>query len=452
MDDPSAAPPTTGLYPGAPTRAPRRRRSNRRTILLVLVVVVVAGLAAFGLKTCASKGSGARGARPVTTVGVAKAALGDVPIQLDALGTVTPLATVNVTSRIAGMLTRVAFKEGQMVRAGQLLAEVDERPYVIALEQAQGQLLRDQAALDNAKLLLERDRTLLSEDSIAKQDVDTQAATVKQDQGVVKIDQAGVDSAKLNLVYCRITAPVSGRVGLRQVDVGNYVAGGSSNTLAVITQLDPIDVLFTVPETQEPQITQRTRTGALLPVTALDRTGGTVLAQGLLSTLDNQIDVTTGTVKAKARFANPSGTLFPNEFVNVRILVNTLTGVVTIPAAAVRHGPKGDFVWILQPDHTAHMQLVQVGPSQGEVASINSGVTAGQTVITEGGDRLREGAPVALPGQRPPAGGWGGRFGGRGGKGGHHRRPGGPGGPPGGYGGGPPGGGGGPPGGGGGGG
>ena len=402
MDDPSAAPPTTGLYPGAPTRAPRRKPSNRRTILLVLAVIVVAGLAAFGLKTCASKGAGPRGARPVTTVGVAKAALGDVPIQLDALGTVTPLATVNVTSRIAGMLTHVTFKEGQMVRAGQLLAEVDERPYVIALEQAQGQLLRDQAALDNARLLLARDRTLLSEDSIAKQDVDTQAATVKQDEGVVKIDQAGVDSAKLNLIYCRITAPVSGRVGLRQVDVGNYVAGGASNTLAVITQLDPIDVLFTVPETQEPQITQRTRTGALLPVTALDRSGGTVLAQGLLSTLDNQIDTTTGTVKAKARFANPAGTLFPNEFVNVRILVNPLTKVVTTPASAVRHGPKGDFVWILQPDHTAHMQMVQVGPSQGEVASITSGVTTGQTVITEGGDRLREGAPVALPGQRPP--------------------------------------------------
>ena len=347
-----------------------------------------------------------------------------MPIQLDALGTVTPLATVNVTSRIAGTLDRVQFKEGQMVRSGALLAQVDPRPYQIALQQAQGQLARDEAALTNAQLLLSRDETLLAQDSIARQDVDTQRATVKQNEGVVKSDQAGVASARLNLVYTRITAPVSGRVGLRQVDVGNYVTAGAGTAIAVITQIDPIDVLFTLPQDNIPQVSARVRQGARLPVTAMDRSGGQVLAEGMLSTLDNQVDVTTGTVKAKARFANRGGALFANQFVNTRVLVDTKQNVVVAPAAALRHGSQGDFVWVLTPQKTAHMQPVKTGPESGEQTSFLSGLQAGQTVITEGGDRLREGAPVVLPGQRPTAGasgGSGGRHGG--GRGG--RRPGG---------------------------
>ena len=268
------------------------------------------------------------------------------------------------------------------------------------------------SALNDAEVLLKRDQVLLSQDSIARQDVDTQQATVKQDQAVVQADIAAVDNAKLNLTYCRITAPITGRAGLRQVDVGNYVTAGSTTGIVVLTQIDPIDVVFTIPEGEVPQITTRMRAGAVLPVEALDSAGGQVLATGRLFALDSQIDVTTGTVKAKARFANPTGSLFPQQFVNTQMLVSTLTNAVIIPAAAIRHGPNGDFVWIMQPNKTAHMQSVKVGPSLGEQASIQSGLTAGQTVITEGGDRLREGAPVNLPGQRPNFAGRGGRGGG----------------------------------------
>ncbi len=402
------------------------KRPRWRSALLIVAVVLVAVAVAFGLSKCVGQGGpggpggpGGRFGRAPTTVGVAKAVAGELPIQQDALGTVTSRATVTVTSRIAGNLTRVAFREGQMVRKGELIAEVDERPYTIALKQAQGQLLRDQAALDNAKLLLSRDQTLLAQDSIARQDVDTQAATVKADEGVVRTDEAAVDNARLNLVYCRVTAPVAGRIGLRQVDVGNYVTAGSSTGLAVITEIDPIDVVFTLPEDQVPQVSARMRTGAVLPVTALDRTGGQILAKGVLSTLDNQVDVTTGTVKAKAAFSNSNGVLFPNQFVNVRVLVDTRRNAVIVPAAPVRHGPQGDFVWLLQPDRTAKMQAVKLGPSLAEQASILYGVQVGQTVITEGGDRLRDGAPVLLPGQRP------GGFGGKGGRGGRRGGPGG---------------------------
>ena len=414
------------LFPST-GRGPRRPRSRLRTILTIVAVVVVAIIVAVALKTCAGKSGGGaggagggfgggRGGRPQTTVGVVKSVYGDMPIQYQALGTVTPLATTTVTSRIAGNLTQIAFTEGQMVKAGQLLAVVDERPYRVALQQAQAQLARDQAALANAQLLLKRDQTLLAEDSIARQDVDTQAATVKQDEAAAQADAANVNNARLNLGYCRIVSPITGRVGLRQVDVGNYV--GTSNGLVIVTQLDPIDVTFTLPEDQLPTVAQRMRAGAVLPVSALDKPGGQILAQGRLLTLDNQIDATTGTVKAKARFTNGTGILFPQQFVNVQLLVNTMTHAVIVPAAAIRHGPNGDFVWLMKADKTAHMQMVKVGPAMGEQTVILTGVTVGQDIITEGGDRLREGSPVNLPGQRPAgAGGRGGRRGGGGGGG-----------------------------------
>ncbi len=416
MDDLEAAPVADTPYPQIARRPWARRRPAGRTVLMILGVVVLAALAAFALNQCASKTGAGRRGRPTTTVGVAKVVRGRMPIQLDELGTVTPLATVNVTSRIAGTLTRIAFKEGQMMREGALLAQVDPRPYQIALEQAQAQLARDQAGLANARLVLSRDETLLAENSIARQDVDTQRATVAQDEGVVKADQAAVDSARLNLGYTRITAPVAGRVGLRQIDVGNYISAGSATPVAVITEMNPIDVLFTIPEDEVQAVSDRMRSGATLPVQALDRSGGKVLGNGTLSTLDNQVDATTGTVKAKARFANPQGILFPNQFVNIRLLVNTLADVVVIPASAVRHGPQGDYVWVMHPDETAHMQPVKTGPGQGETISIAQGLTPGQTVITEGGDRLREGSSVQLPGQAPA-----GRSGGRG-KGGQDGR------------------------------
>ena len=424
-EPPVGASSADSLFPrsGPGPRGYVRPRSRMRTILTIVGVIVVALIAALALKTCAAKSGGGgpgggRGGRPQTTVGVVKAVYGDMPIQMTALGTVTPLATTTVTSRIAGNLTKIAFTEGQMVRAGQLLAVVDERPYRVALQQAQAQMARDQAALTNAQLLLKRDQTLLAEDSIARQDVDTQAATVKQDEAAVQADAANVNNARLNLGYCRIVSPITGKVGLRQIDVGNYV--GTSNALVIVTELDPIDVTFTFSEDQLPTVAQRTASGAVLPVSALDKPGGQTLAQGRLLTVDNQIDATTGTVKAKARFINTKGTLFPQQFVNVQMLVNTMTHAVIVPASSIRHGPSGDFVWIMKTDKTAHMQPVKIGPSLGEQTVILSGVTAGQDIITEGGDRLKEGAAVNLPGQRPNsgAGGRGGRSGGRGGRGG----------------------------------
>ena len=405
MSQPQSSEPTDTPPPyRAPP--PRRPRPFWVNALWILGVIVVAGLVAFlltphgaptGGKGGAGGAGGRGGRRAQTVVGVATATLGDIPIQITALGSVTPLANVTVHTRIAGTLMGVYFTEGQTVRAGQLLAQVDPRPYQVALEQAQGQLLRDQAALDEARLDLTRYRTLAAQDSIARQQVDVQAATVKQDQGVVKSDQGAVDAAKLNLVYCRITAPVAGRVGLRQVDPGNFVQTSDANGVVIINEVDPITVLFTVPEDDIPQINARMNASATLPVTAFDRTGATTLAQGELFTLDNQIDPTTGTVKAKARFANPGGALFPNQFVNVTILVDTLKNVVTIPAVAIRHGPQGDFVYVVQPDSTVKMTPVKTGPAQGETASISSGLAVGDRVVTDGGDRLNDGSTVVLP-------------------------------------------------------
>ncbi len=405
-----------------------RRRAPWRTIVGILVVVVLAVALAFGLSKCASSsgqqaGPGGRGGpggpggggRPTVTVGVAKATLGDIPITLNALGTVTPAATVNVTSRVAGMLVQVNFKEGQMVRKGQQLALVDPRPFQVALDQARGQLLRDEALLANARLDLQRFITLKAQDSIAGQQVDTQAALVKQDEAAVVSDRGAVGAAQLNLSFARITAPVSGRVGLRQVDAGNQIVANATVPITMVAEVDPIDVVFSVPEDQIPAIIQNGGpTGGGLAVTTYDRTAATTLAQGTLSTIDNVVDVNTGTVKAKARFANPNGALFPNQFVNVTLLITTLHNQVTVPATAVRHGSAGDFVWVLT-DHTVHQRNVKVGPGTGEIFSIASGLQAGETVITDGGDRLRDGGTVTLPGENPVTGG-------RGGAGGHHRR------------------------------
>jgi len=355
-----------------------------------------------------ARGGGGRGGFANTTVGIATANVGAIPIQLDALGTVTPPVTANINSRIAGQLMAVYFKEGQMVKKGDKLALIDPRPYQVALEQAQGQLLRDQASLNQARVDLKRYQTLLAQNSIAAQQVDTQDALVKQDEGAVKTDQANVDNAKLNLAYTSITAPVAGRVGLRLMDVGNYI-NGPGTTLLVITQIDPIDVVFTVPEDNVPQITGRQRGGLSLPATVFDRGGGNALARGQLSTLDNQIDTSTGTVKAKARFDNGSGALFPNQFVNVRLLIDVLCNTVVVPATAVRHGSQGDFVFTVGQDSTthqniAHQMMVTTGPGTGETVSISKGLNGGETVITEGGDRLRDGSQVNLPGQAQQGG------------------------------------------------
>jgi multidrug efflux system membrane fusion protein len=336
-------------------------------------------------------------------VGVATATLGDVPITVSALGTVTPVATVQIQARVSGQLERVAFKEGQRVRKGQTLAQIDPRPFQVALDQAEGQRLRDAALLDNARKDLSRYETLKAQDAISGQTYDTQAALVRQDEATVAADRAAVASARLNLGYARVTSPVDGVAGLRQVDAGNQITANQSTPFTVVTQVDPITVVFSVAESAIGPIARAGVAG--LPVTVYDRAGGAILAQGKLLTLDNLIDPTTGTVKAKAMFRNADLSLFPNQFVNVVLLVETLKGQIITPTTAVRHGPQGDYVWVLQPNHTVKARPVKVGPGTAETVSLASGLAVGETVITDGGDRLREGAKVTLP--KPGAAGGG---------------------------------------------
>ena len=348
-------------------------------------------------------GGGGKGGRRPSVVGLAIVTQGEVPVIRTALGTVTPLATVAVRPQVGGQLASIDFTEGQRVTKGQLLARIDPRPFQLVIDQARATLARDEALLANARVDLGRYTTLLKQDSIAQQQVATQQATVRQNEAVVASDRATLGTAQLNLAYSRISAPVSGRVGLRAVDVGNYVSTGQT-TLATITQLQPIDVAFTLPEDQVPQVAARMRGGASLAVTVLDRARTRPLARGRLSTLDNQMDVTTGTLKAKARFANADGALIPNQFVNVDLTVNTLTGVALAPGAAFRHGAKGDYAYVVTPDRIAHVRPVTLGPANGDQVAVLTGLRAGEQVVTEGGDRLTDGAKVMLPTDRRPAG------------------------------------------------
>jgi multidrug efflux system membrane fusion protein len=315
----------------------------------------------------------------------------------------------------------VNFTEGQLVGKGYVLATIEPAPFKAALDQAKGTLAQAEAALAGAKVDLDRFARLMAQNSIAKQTYDDQIATVRQAQGTVAADKGAVATAQVNLNWTRLTSPVGGRVGLRQIDAGNQVTANSTTPIAVVTQLDPIDVIFAVPEDAIAAISRHPNFGAGLPVTAYDRTGGAALAQGSLATIDNVIDTTTGTVKGKARFPNPNAALFPNQFVNVTVLVDTLKSQVVIPTTAIRHGPQGDFVYVLQPDSTVKVRQVKAGPGTGESTSIASGLAAGETVITEGGDRLRDGAQVTLPRNRRPGatnstgGGAGDVFGGVGG-------------------------------------
>ena len=386
-----------------------RSPNSRRNALIVLLVLLVLGMLAWAMTRGGGSGQGPGGpgggrggrGRVAATVGIAKVTATDVPQSLSQIGTVQPIVTATVRPQLSGNIFTINFKEGQVVAKGQLLAQIDPRPYRLALAQAEANLTRDESQLNLARVDLRRYQVLLSQDSIARQQVDTQAATVKQQEGIVAADRAAVGTARLNLQYTSITAPVAGRIGLRQADIGNYVTPGDANGIATITQTDPIDVSFAVPQGNLPGILARRATGAALPVTATDQGGQNVIAHGNFLTFDNQIDATTGTVKAKARFPNPGGTLFPNQFVNVSLLVDTLKNAPTVPVTAVRHGTQGDFVFVLQGDHTVKMQTVKQGPSTGTNVAILSGLTPGQTVITEGADNLEDGSKVVLPGERP---------------------------------------------------
>jgi multidrug efflux system membrane fusion protein len=323
-----------------------------------------------------------------------------------------------VRPQVSGVLQKINYTEGQIVRPGQVLATIDPRSFQIALMQASGQRQRDEAQLESAKVTLSRYQTLLQQDSIARQDVDTQAALVKQLQGTVMTDQAAENLAKLNLGYTEVKAPIGGRVGLRTVDVGNLVSSGDANGVAVITQLSPIDVQFSVPQDQLPELQARMREGATLPATALDRTRTDKLAQGRFVALDNQVDVQTGTVRAKARFDNGDSKLFPSQFVNLRLQVRIIKNAVVVPVTAVRHGADGDFVYVLNAaQRTVSLRPVTRGQQTVDKIEVRTGLQAGEQVITEGADRLKDGAKVVLPGDRP-AGAPGGVRGGRGGRGG----------------------------------
>jgi multidrug efflux system membrane fusion protein len=371
-------------------------------------------------------GGGRRGGGQPTTVGTARAVSADLPITVEALGTVTPAATATVSPQVSGTITEIGFREGQIVRKGAVLAVIDPRPYRATLTQAQGNLERDRAQLANAQLLLTRYDTLLRQDSIARQDRDTQAALVKQLGGTILADQGAADAARVNLEYTRVKAPVSGRVGLRVVDVGNYVGAGSTTGVAVVTTLQPIDVEFAIPQQQAPAIQRRIAAGATIPAIALDQARTTTLDTGRFSTLDNRVDTTTGTIRGKARMPNTRFQLYPSQFVNVRLTVDTVRGAITVPPSAVRQGQSGSFVWLLNADRTVSQRVVQVGVNAADKVQVVKGLAVGDTVVTDGGDRLTDGAKVRLPGDKMAAGAGDGAR--RHGKGRHHRRGGGGGG------------------------
>jgi multidrug efflux system membrane fusion protein len=372
-----------------------RIRLNRRTVTTFVVVALLGVVLVHTSRTPAAAPVRNPSAPPAVPVSVATASRTDLPIRLTALGSVVAFNTVTVRPRVDGQLMRVLFREGQFVDRGELLAEIDPRPFQVQLEQAEGQLARDHAQLANARVDLARYQTLLSEDSIASQNVDAQRSTVAQLEAALKVDDAAIDSARLNLAYSRITAPLSGRVGLRLVDAGNVVTASATAGLVVITQVDPIAVVFTLPEDALRTVLPRIRAGARLPVDAFDRSGATRLATGSVVTVDNQIDQSTGTVRLKAVFDNHDHALFPSQFVNVQVLADTERAQLVVPASAVQQGPQGQFVYLVR-DGKAVVQGVQVADVEAERASIRSGLNAGDVVVTDGLDRLREGSPLEV--------------------------------------------------------
>ena len=401
--EPAEAPPATV----SPTRT---RRFRPLRWMLLLLALLAAGAVAQRWYEGRTQGAGTPGATQgrgghgggrhggmdvPQAVGIAQIVTGDIPVVLQGLGTVTPLATITVKSQLSGYLTEIGFREGQTVKRGDYLAQIDARPYEALLAQYQGQLARDQALLQNSKLDLARFQRLAQQDSISKQNVDTQGALVKQNEGTVASDQALVDQQRLNIAYARIVSPVEGRVGLRQVDQGNYITAASTN-IVVVTQLHPISVVFTLPEDDVSRVMRRVRAGAKLTVRAYDRGDAHEIATGTLDTVDNQIDVTTGTVKLRALFDNGDEALFPNQFVNAKLTVDTVANAALIPNAAILQGTPGTYVYLMDGDAKVSVRPIKTGETDGTRTVVLSGLQAGDRVVTDGTDRLRDGAPVRI--------------------------------------------------------
>ena len=399
MDDLRSPLPTRADADAAPSRG--RRRSLWPWLILLLLL---AGIGFLIVRLGGGTGGGHAQAVPPPAVGVASAATADMQVTDSGLGTVTSLASVTVQSQISGVLQTIFFHEGQMVHRGDVLAQIDPRPYQALLDQARGTLAHDQGLLHQAQMDARRYATLQRQDSIGRQQAEDQQFVVQQYEGSVAADQGSIQAQLVNLAFCRITSPIEGRVGLRQVDAGNYVTSALTNGIVVVTQLDPISAVFTLPEDDVPAIQAQLAAGATLQVLAFDRSNTTQLAAGTLETLDNQIDTTTGTVKLRALFANPKLTLFPNQFVNLRLIVSTVAGAVTVPNAALQTGAPGNFVYLVQPDSTVSVRAVKLGVADADKTQILSGLAVGDRVVIDGADRLRDGAKVVLPGAKSGAG------------------------------------------------
>lgn len=369
-----------------------RKRLTKRNLLILLVLLVI-----FVIAWLIFKPSAKLPEAPTQSVVIAEAKHKDVPVFLNALGTVTPTYSVTVKTQVSGQLMQVLFTEGQMVKKGELIAEIDPRPYEAQLVQYQGQLARDTALLDNAKVDLNRYQTLWKQDSVAKQTLDTQVSLVRQDEGNVKLDEGLIQLTKVNLVYTKITSPIDGRVGLRLVDPGNFVQPSDATGIVVINMINPITVVFTLPEDDIHDVVKQINEGKKLVVYAYNRSQTKLLATGTLLTIDNQVDVTTGTVKLKAEFANDDNILFPSQFVNVKLLIATLSNATVVPTAAIQHGADNTFVYLLNVDHTKVKAMpVVIGVTNENDTVIKSGIKPGQFVVTEGADKLTDGASISV--------------------------------------------------------
>ena len=411
VDEQQTSPASTSSV-SSPSASPSR---GRRWLWLPIIALLAAGvwyLRAHGSQADSSAaaiaaGNGGPGGAPgsfIVPVVVATATKGDLPVFYNGLGTVTALNTVTVRTRIDGELVNVAFKEGQFVKQGDLLAEIDPRPYQVQLEQAQGQLAKDVAARKDALVNLERYKLLFKEGVIPQQQLDTQDSSVGQFDGAIQTDHANIDNAKLNIAYCRITAPISGRVGLRLVDSGNMVHASDANGLLVITQVQPIAVIFSLPQDELPAVYSRLRIGQELTVEAYDRDNTSKIAAGKLLTIDNQIDLTTGTYKLKSIFNNTDNSLFPNQFVNAHLLVDTQKNVIIVPTAAILRGSHGSYVFAVGTDNTVKVRTISVAETNGTVTGISAGLSAGDVVVTDGQDKLQDGSKVDPRVASPPTG------------------------------------------------